>query len=103
MHLTKPGKDREKLDTALDVLDCMISEEGQKLIADGSGVISLNTDVPTMMQDVPGLEEEINHNAVYIRYSAQNHLMQVLRLFTDYCQGKWMKHRLMILSQCNES
>ena len=64
-------KDREKLDTALDVLDCMISEEGQKLIADGSGVISLNTDVPTMMQDVPGLEEEINHNAVYIRYSAQ--------------------------------
>ena len=64
-------KDREKLDTALDVLDCMISEQGQKLIADGSGVISLNTDVPTMMQDVPGLEEEINHNAVYIRYSAQ--------------------------------
>ena len=64
-------KDREKLDTALDVLDCMISEEGQKLIADGSGVISLNTDVPTMMQDVPGLEEEINNNAVYIRYSAQ--------------------------------
>ena len=33
-------KDREKLDTALDVLDCMISEEGQKLIADGSGVIA---------------------------------------------------------------
>ena len=64
-------KDREKLDTALDVLDCMISEKGQKLIADGSGVISLNTDVPTMMQDVPGLEEEINNNAVYIRYSAQ--------------------------------
>ena len=64
-------KDREKLDTALDVLDCMISEEGQKLIADGIGVISLNTDVPTMMQDVPGLEEEINNNAVYIRYSAQ--------------------------------
>ena len=64
-------KDREKLDTALDVLDCMISEEGQKLIADGSGVISLNTDVPTMMQDVPGLEEEIKNNAVYIRYSAQ--------------------------------
>ena len=64
-------KDREKLDTALDVLDCMISEEGQKLIADGSGVISLNTDVPTMMQDVSGLEEEINNNAVYIRYSAQ--------------------------------
>ncbi len=34
-------KDQEKLDTAFDVLDCMISEQGQKLIADGSGVISL--------------------------------------------------------------
>ena len=26
-------KDQEKLETALDVLDCMISEEGQRLIA----------------------------------------------------------------------
>ena len=54
-------KNQEKLDTALDVLDCMISEQGQKLIADGSGVISLNTDVPSMMQNVPGLEEEFRH------------------------------------------
>ena len=52
-------KNPEKLDIALDVLDCMISEEGQKRIADGSGVISLNTDVPTMMKDVSGLEKEI--------------------------------------------
>ena len=80
-------KDREKLDTALDVLDCMISEEGQKLIADGSGVISLNTDVPTMMQDVPGLEEEINNNAVISDIPLKSHLIQALRLFTDYCQG----------------
>ena len=64
-------KDQEKLDLALDVLDCMISEEGQKLIADGSGVISLNTDVPSMMEDVPGLEDEISDNSVYIRYSAK--------------------------------
>ena len=27
----------------------------------------------------------------------KNHLMPALRLFTDYCQGKWMKHRLMML------
>ena len=64
-------KDQEKLDLALDVLDCMISEEGQKLIAEGSGVISLNIDVPSMMEDVPGLEDEISDNSVYIRYSAQ--------------------------------
>ena len=42
-------KDQEKLETALDVLDCMISEEGQRRIANGRCVISLNTDVPTMM------------------------------------------------------
>ena len=57
----------------------------------------MNTDVLTMMQDVPGLEEEIKNNAVYTDIPLKNHLMQVLRLFTDYCQGKWMKHRLMIL------
>ena len=64
-------KDQEKLDLAFDVLDCMISKEGQTLIADGKGVISLNVDVPNMMEDVPGLENEINNNSVYIRYSAQ--------------------------------
>ena len=64
-------KDPEKLETALKVLDCMISEQGQKLIADGSGVISFNTDVPTMMEDVPELEEEIKNNSIYIRYSAK--------------------------------
>jgi len=64
-------KDQEKLDLAFDVLECMISKEGQTLIADGKGVISLNVDVPNMMEDVPGLEDEINNNSVYIRYSAQ--------------------------------
>ena len=64
-------KDQEKLGLAFDVLECMISKEGQTLIADGKGVISLNVDVPNMMEDVPGLEDEINNNSVYIRYSAQ--------------------------------
>lgn len=64
-------KDQEKLDLAFDVLDRMISKEGQTLIAEGKGVISLNVDVPNMMEDVPGLEDEINNNSVYIRYSAQ--------------------------------
>ena len=30
-------KDQEKLDLAFDVLECMISKEGQTLIADGKG------------------------------------------------------------------
>lgn len=81
-------KDQEKLDLALDVLDCMISEEGQKLIADGSGVISLNIDVPSMMEDVPGLEDEISDNSVYIRYSAQKSFDASLEAVHGLLSGK---------------
>lgn len=81
-------KNQEKLDTALDVLDCMISEQGQKLIADGSGVISLNTDVPSMMQNVPGLEEEIKDTSIYIRYSAQKSFDASLEAVHGLLSGK---------------
>ena len=81
-------KNQEKLDTALDVLDCMISEQGQKLIADGSGVISFNTDVPSMMQNVPGLEEEIKDTSIYIRYSAQKSFDASLEAVHGLLSGK---------------
>ena len=82
-------KDQEKLDLALDVLDCMISEEGQKLIADGSGVISLNVDVPSMMEDVPSMmEDEISDNSVYIRYSAQKSFDASLEAVHGLLSGK---------------
>lgn len=81
-------KNPEKLDIALDVLDCMISEEGQKRIADGSGVISLNTDVPTMMKDVSGLEKEIQDNSVYIRYSAQKSFAASLKVVYGLLSGE---------------
>ena len=81
-------KNQEKLDTALDVLDCMNSEQGQKLIADGSGVISLNTDVPSMMQNVPGLEEEIKDTSIYIRYSAQKSFDASLEAVHGLLSGK---------------
>ena len=45
--LNKNLKDnKEKLETALAVVDCMISEKGQQLIANGDEVISFNLDVP---------------------------------------------------------
>ena len=81
-------KNQEKLDTALDVLDCMNSEQGQKLIADGSGVISFNTDVPSMMQNVPGLEEEIEDTSIYIRYSAQKSFDASLEAVHGLLSGK---------------
>ncbi len=63
--------DKTKLDAALKVLDCMISKKGQQLIANGTGVISFNPDVESMMNDVKGLEESLKNNNIYIRYSAQ--------------------------------
>lgn len=62
---------KTKLDLALKVLDCMVSKKGQQLIANGSGVISFNQGVPSMMNDVKGLEESLKNNNIYIRYSAQ--------------------------------
>jgi raffinose/stachyose/melibiose transport system substrate-binding protein len=81
-------KDPKKLDMALDVLDCMISEQGQKEIADGTGVISLNTDVPTMMKNVSGLEKEIKNNSVYIRYSAQKSFTASFKAVHGLLSGK---------------
>ena len=89
-------KNQEKLDTALDVLDCMISEQGQKLIADGSGVISFNTDVPSMMQNVPGLEEEIKDTSIYIRYSAQKSFDASLDAFRSAMNSKDSKEKSIV-------
>lgn len=70
--LNKNLKDnKEKLETALDIVDCMISEKGQQLIANGDEVISFNIDVPSTMNKDKGLEEQLDKNNFYIRYSAQ--------------------------------
>lgn len=70
--LNKNLKDnKEKLETALDVVDCMISEKGQQLISDGGEVISFNLDVPSTMNVNKGLEEQLNKNNFYLRYAGQ--------------------------------
>ena len=51
-------------------------------------VISLNTDVPTMMQDISGLEDEMKSNSIYIRYSAQKSFSPVRRLFSGLLSGE---------------
>ncbi len=61
----------DKLETAIKVLECMISEEGQRLIADGGSVISFNMGVDSITDDMAGLEDEIYNNDYYIRYAAQ--------------------------------
>lgn len=70
--LNKNLKDnKEKLETALAVVDCMFSEKGQQLISDGGEVISFNLDVPSTMNVNKGLEEQLNKNNFYLRYAGQ--------------------------------
>lgn len=63
--------DTEKLSAALAVVDCMIDADGQKLIANGAGVISFNPAVAPITEGMVGLESEVENNQYYIRYSAQ--------------------------------
>ncbi len=63
--------DTDRLETALAILDCMLSAEGQSLIANGSGVISFNPAVAPITEGMIGLESEVENNRYYIRYSAQ--------------------------------
>ncbi len=63
--------DRGKLKSAMTLLEHMLSAEGQKLIANGSSVISLNPAVASITDGMTGLESEIENNQFYIRYSAQ--------------------------------
>lgn len=63
--------DPDRLGVALDVLTHVLSAEGQKLIANGSSVISFNPGVASITDDMVGLEDEIESNQYYIRYSSQ--------------------------------
>ena len=60
----------EKLAAAMQVLNCFLSPEGQKIIAAGQGMISYNVDVPSDMTGMTGVEEEVEKNAFYIRYAS---------------------------------
>ena len=63
--------DAEKLEAAFGVLTHMLSAEGQKLIANGTSVISFNPGVASITDGMVGLETEIKNNQYYIRYSLQ--------------------------------
>lgn len=80
-------KDSDKLDTALKVLDCMISQEGQTLIANGSSVISFNPNVSSITDDMTGLEKEINNNNYYIRYASQKSFDASFKVVTGLLTG----------------
>lgn len=80
--------DEEKLDTAMKVLDCFISEDGQKLIANGSGIISYNADVDSNLENMVGIEDEIDRNTFYIRYASNNSFVASLDSIQGLLSGK---------------
>ena len=84
---------KTKLDLALKVLDCMVSKKGQQLIANGSGVISFNQGVPSMMNDVKGLEESLKNNNIYIRYSAQKSFVAAKEVVHGLLTGQMDENR----------
>lgn len=63
-------ENKTKMDAAMQVLDCFLSEKGQNIIADGQQMISYNVDVESELNEMAGLEEEVEKNAFYIRYAS---------------------------------
>lgn len=80
--------DTEKLSAALAVVDCMIDAEGQKLIANGAGVISFNPAVAPITEGMVGLEGEVENNQYYIRYSAQKSFSASVKAVTGLLTQK---------------
>lgn len=78
----------EKLETALKLLDCLISEEGQKRISGGSGVLSYSAKSPSLMDDVKGLEKEIADNSIYTRYAANQSFPASLQAVQGLISGE---------------
>ncbi len=79
---------QEKLQTAMNVLECMLSQEGQKIIANGGSVISFNPDVASITGDMAGLESQIKNNQYYIRYSSQKSFDASVEAVTGLLTGE---------------
>ena len=62
--------DEGKMDDAIKVLNCFLSQKGQEIIAAGQGMVSYNVDVPSDLSGMTGVEEEAEKNAYYIRYAS---------------------------------
>lgn len=81
-------KNGDKLDLAMKVLDCFLSEEGQKLVADGEGMISYNADVESTLDGLNGIEDEIEKNAFYIRFASNGSFSGSLQAVKGILSGE---------------
>ena len=78
----------EKIDLAMKVLDCFISEEGQKLVADGDGMISYNANIESSLDGMSGVEDQIKNNAFYIRYASNGSFSGSLQAVKGLLSGQ---------------
>lgn len=81
-------ENEDKINTAMKVLDLFISKEGQELIANGSGIISYNADVDSNLENMVGIEDEIDKNALYIRYASNSSFLASLDSVQGLLSGK---------------
>lgn len=77
-----------KLELAMKVLDCFLSEKGQKLVADGDGMISYNANVASSLDGMTGVEEQVENNAFYIRYASNGSFSGSLQAVTGLLSGQ---------------
>lgn len=78
----------EKLDLAMKVLDCFLSEKGQKLVADGDGMISYNANIESNLDGMTGVEDQIKNNAFYIRYASNGSFSGSLQAVKGLLSGQ---------------
>lgn len=83
--------DKEKLNTALKVLDGFISEDGQKIIAGGNGMISYSITAQSDLNDLEGLETQVANNEFYIRYASNNSFSASLEAVKGLISGQMDK------------
>lgn len=79
---------QDKLDTALKILDCFVSEKGQSIIAGGHGTISYSANVESDLKDMKGIEDEIANNRLYIRYASNSSFPASLTAIQGLATGK---------------
>ena len=84
----KLEENEEKLDLAMKVLDCFLSEKGQKLVADGDGMISYTAHVKSSFDGMMGVEEQIQNNAFYIRYASNGSFSGSLQAVKGLLSGQ---------------
>lgn len=81
-------QNEEKQEAAMKVLNCFLSQEGQEYIACGQGMISYNVGVESDMSGMEGVKDELDKNAIYIRYASNNSFLASLEAINGLLSGK---------------